>query len=116
MMQQEIKKYVRADLEEDGSFSASFCFPESFAGFDGHFPEQPVLPGVCLIQSVLVGAELASGRTLKVVEIVLAKFVAVVQPDEQITATCTMDETMVRAKIARGSDRVAELRLRIQDA
>ncbi len=37
----------------DGPCTASFCFPEDFLGFSGHFPNGPVLPGVCIVQAVI---------------------------------------------------------------
>lgn len=117
-MRKEIEQVVTVETPpQDGAFCASFCFPPSFAGFDGHFPGQPVLPGVCLIQAVWVAAELALGRKMDLVEMVLAKFVAVALPDEMLRAECSVsDDNMLRAKIGRGGDRVAEIRLRVRDA
>lgn len=98
------------------SFEAEFSFPETFVGFDGHFPDQSVLPGVCLVQAVLVAAEKALDQKLELAEIVLAKFFSISQPDEKLTAVCRVDEDMVRAKISRGEDRVAEIRLKVSYA
>ena len=115
-MKKDIKQFVHVEPEAEGTFSAEFCFPETFVGFDGHFPEQPVLPGVCLIQAVLVAAQKATGRNLVLSEMVLAKFISAVLPNDQLQAACKVDDEMVRAKLSRGEDRVAEIRLRIQDA
>ena len=112
-MNEEIKQHVRADSVEEGAFSAEFCFPSTFSGFDGHFPENPVLPGICLIQAVLAATEMARDQKLKLTEIALAKFFSVSQPGETLTAVCRVDEEMVRAKISRGEDRVAEIRLKV---
>lgn len=115
-MKKEIINYVQIDLAEEGTFSATFCFPPSFTGFDGHFPDNPVLPGICLVQAVLVAAEQALGQQLSLREIVLAKFISVVLPDDRLTAVCRVDEEWVRAKISRGEDRVAEVRLKVTHA
>lgn len=116
-MKKEIIKHVKVKAPGDGTFSAEFCFPASFVGFDGHFPQQPVLPGVCLIQAVLVAAEQALAKTLELEEIVLAKFIAFTLPDEKLSAACSVsDDGVVRAKIVRGEDRIAEIRLRVRDA
>lgn len=116
-MKQEIKNFIQVDSTGTaGAFVGSFCFPASFKGFDGHFPGQPVLPGVCLVQAVLVAAEQAQNRKLKLVEIVLSKFFAVTLPDEKLDVAIKMDENMVRAKISRGGERVAEVRLRVDYA
>ena len=115
-MQHALIEHVQVEPATAGSFSAEFSFPETFIGFDGHFPGQPVLPGVCLIQAVLVAAQQATGRNLELSEVVLAKFIAVVLPGEQVRAACKVDAEMVRAKLSRGEDRVAEIRLRVRDA
>lgn len=117
-MRIEISNCVQVETpRQDGVFSASFCFPSSFTGFDGHFPEQPVLPGICLVLAVIVAAEKALGKKLELEEMVLAKFFSVVLPDEALTAECRIsDDNMVRAKIAHGDNRVAEIRVRVRDA
>jgi 3-hydroxymyristoyl/3-hydroxydecanoyl-(acyl carrier protein) dehydratase len=42
--------HLNTDAE---SLTARFCFPEDFIGFKGHFPNHPVVPGVCKIQAIL---------------------------------------------------------------
>lgn len=111
-----VKKYIEVHSMEESCFSARCAFPESFTGFDGHFPDNPVLPGVCLIQAVLAAAEKATGRTIKLKEIVLAKFMNAVGPDESVDLACTRTENTVRAKLSRGEDRVAEIRLKVEYA
>ena len=59
---------------EGGGFSASLVLPDSFVGFQGHFPGSPVVPGVCLIQAVLVAAERVLGKPLRLDEVKVAKF------------------------------------------
>ncbi len=115
-MKKELTNYIHTAFTKEDSFSAEFCFPASFSGFDGHFPDQPVLPGVCLVEAVLVAAEQTLDQRLELTEIVLAKFFSVSQPNETLTAVCRVDEEMIRAKISRGDDRIAEVRLRIDYA
>jgi hypothetical protein len=55
------------------------------------------------------------GRSLELTDIVLAKFSAVVLPDEKLVARCRMDDDMVRAKLFRNDQRVAEIRLRFKN-
>jgi len=112
-MKQELREFIRIESAEEGAFTAEFRFPASFSGFSGHFPDQPVLPGVCLIQAVLVATEMALGREAALTEIVFAKFIAITQPDEILTAVCKVNDDMVRAKISSGEERVAEIRLRV---
>ena len=67
------------------SFSATLKPDATFPGFSGHFPGQPVLPGVCLIQAVAAATETATGRSLKIGSIDVAKFFRPVRPEESVT-------------------------------
>ena len=56
----------------DGSLSMRFTFPPEFSGFAGHFPGQPILPGVV---QVMAGALCASeGRSTRLEGLSRAKF------------------------------------------
>ncbi len=48
--------------------------------YQGHFPQQPVVPGVCMIQMIRELAEQAAGRTLMYSGISNIKFLSVVDP------------------------------------
>ena len=37
---------------DDGVVTGRFCFPESFIGFQGHFPGHPVMPGVLQVEAM----------------------------------------------------------------
>ncbi len=50
--------------------------------FEGHFPEMPILPGVCHMQMVVDAAAQVLNRHLKVEEGIDMKFTAVVDPRE----------------------------------
>lgn len=42
---------------EEGHYSCSMDFDPAFRGFEGHFPGNPIVPGVCLIEAGRVFAE-----------------------------------------------------------
>ena len=48
--------------------------------FAGHFPGQPVLPGVCMMQMVREVLETALGKRLRLVKAANIKFIALVTP------------------------------------
>ena len=106
-------------LAGDGStLSARFVFPEEFIGFQGHFPEKKILPGVCQVQCVLSMLEEHAKRPLTLREIVQVKFFTPVSPGEEITCVCrdvqnsTVDFT-VKAQMSRGDQKVSEMKLRL---
>jgi len=97
---------------------AHFRFGEDFIGFQGHFPGQKVLPGVCQIQCVQAVLEAWKGTTVRLREIVSAKYVLPVMPDEEISCSCLdikegADWVSLRAIITRGEEKISDFRLKV---
>ncbi len=69
---------------EDNKWSKSFLISEDFIGFQGHFPDKPIMPGVMqvLISEVTV-AEI-TGKNISLKEISQAKFTAPIDPKSNI--------------------------------
>ena len=70
-----------------GEVTASFCFPPDFTGFQGHFPGNPVLPGIVQILMAEVTAGRGNDRLLA--EVVRCKFLRPVSPGERVNVTAT---------------------------
>ena len=47
---------------ECGVWQARLLLQADFSGFNGHFQDNPVVPGVCLVQAVLLVCAEALGR------------------------------------------------------
>jgi 3-hydroxyacyl-[acyl-carrier-protein] dehydratase len=115
----EIRKCMTHVTETDpGNITALFRFPADFIGFQGHFPDNPVLPGVCKIQAVVALFEARHQQPARLKEVLSAKFFAPVGADEQLTfevveETPAENEFQVRATISSGDRRVATLALRL---
>lgn len=75
---------------EDG-WSYVYTLPQTFTGFDGHFPGYPILPAVVQVRMALLLVAEACGVTPVLRELVQAKFMAPLVPDTPI-------EVQVRAK------------------
>ncbi|MFZ1785642.1 MAG: 3-hydroxyacyl-ACP dehydratase [Ferruginibacter sp.] len=64
--------------------------------FEGHFPNQPVVPGVCMMQMVKEIVEQVLGKETNLVQAAELKFLAVINPQEnnliQATIMYTTDE------------------------
>ena len=98
--------------------TSHFIFPEDFVGFQGHFPSNKVLPGVCQIQCITSMLEKWKKKTVLIKEIVLAKFLFPVLPLEEVTCVCKDitdidDNLIVKAFISKGENRVAEFKLKV---
>lgn len=96
-----------------------FRYPISFVGFQGHFPDDPILPGVCLLQSLRLGLEKVWKTRLKITEILNAKFVSPVHPGDTIIfdvreTSRTPHAVSAKAKVTRDGRRVAELSVKLE--
>lgn len=115
-MRKEIDGFLKNVVTGEGTASAELIFPPSFTGFKGHFPEQPVLPGVCQITLALVLADRMRGQRTQLVAVTNAKFVAVVIPDQPLTISCVLKEEKLSAELTSNGERVAQFKLRVEDA
>lgn len=118
-IRREISRSMTGFAADGSVLSARFVFPGEFIGFQGHFPEKKVLPGVCHIQCVLSLLEAHGKRPVQLKEAVLVKFFHPVLPQEEILCTCRDaqdgdEEFTVRAVFVRGEQKVSELKLRVR--
>lgn len=79
-LQNNLYKIVNIDKEK-GCFHVALQ-PECLI-YKAHFPEQPITPGVCIIQIATELFELLQGKPLSLVEVVNAKFLSVINPLEK---------------------------------
>lgn len=68
-----------AHIDENDFRTMEFIFPPTFVGFDGHFPDRPILPGIVQVQAGMLTAGEGKMTLQKVVK---AKFSRIVSPDE----------------------------------
>jgi 3-hydroxyacyl-[acyl-carrier-protein] dehydratase len=71
-----VKKYAA----EGSEIKATLELDENHAVFKGHFPDQPVVPGVCMMQSVKELVERYVKQKLTVIEADNMKFLSVLDP------------------------------------
>ena len=106
------------EVAENGILTARFVFPADFLGFQGHFPDRPVLPAVCEIQAALAMLEASKKTEVELREIKLAKFSTPVTCDEEVVYACSMamesqDGAVVKATLAKDGKSVARFKLRV---
>ena len=106
-------------FEGDG-ISAEFIFPKDFVGFQGHFENNPILPGVCKIQAVIVMHEEFQHKTFRLIEVSQAKYFLPVTVDQKITLQChsklnpETGLTTVKVLVQKEKEKIAMLQLIIQ--
>ncbi|PIV44608.1 MAG: hypothetical protein COS28_00130 [Nitrospirae bacterium CG02_land_8_20_14_3_00_44_33] len=117
-IKKQIKEYMAGlEASEEGTLTASFNFGENFLGFQGHFPQEKVLPGVCHIQCITSMIEEYTGKPVLLKEIVSVKFLLPVFPSEEIVCTCRgikngQSDFVVRASVNRNGKAVSEIKLK----
>jgi 3-hydroxymyristoyl/3-hydroxydecanoyl-(acyl carrier protein) dehydratase len=74
-----------------GRIAARATFPRDFIGFDGHFPGRPVVPGFALIELVCEITRAVTGPR-ELGQVIVAKFLRPVAPDEGVDVTITVRE------------------------
>lgn len=102
ILKNNLYKILSSDIEEK-SYRLELI-PDSMI-YNAHFPEQPITPGVCIIQ---IASELLNefiGTPIELSAISNAKFLAVISPDETKCVTYTFkkiatDETTGEIKVS----------------
>lgn len=77
----------------DNTISCSVIFNATHTIFEGHFPQQPVVPGVCTIQMIKELLEQALHKNLFLRSTGQVKFLQLILPDVQPNATISWKET-----------------------
>jgi len=120
ILMREIRKcmYGLIGTAADKRVTARFLFPSTFIGFQGHFPERPVLAGVCEIQAVKVILREWKKVPVAIKEIILAKFYSPVTCGEELLFECREREengreAVVTTIVTGRGEKIAELRLRV---
>jgi 3-hydroxyacyl-[acyl-carrier-protein] dehydratase len=97
---------------------AEIVFERSFAGFEGHFPGFPILPGVVMLQLGCMLVGMARGQAMEIAHVGQAKFSGMVFPGDAVRLTANLDgsgdDVQATARIVRhgsgtGEDTVANM-------
>lgn len=106
--------FSRAD---DGTVSIDFKFAATDPVFAGHFPKQPLLPGVFQLEIARLGAEWLLGKPLSIREISKAKFLRPIVPSEVVKMTLKIatdnENVTVRATFSVGGQAAGETLLKL---
>ncbi|MDB5999762.1 MAG: long-chain fatty acid--CoA ligase [Rhizobacter sp.] len=83
-----------------------FVIAPDHAALPGHFPGRPIVPGVLLLDEVIIGVEAASNRRVQALKQV--KFAAALLPGEQaqVVFDVTNDSAQFSVDVQRGDERV----------
>lgn len=79
-------------LTDANTVTGKIVFTPDFPGFAGHFPGHPLVPGVCLVETVRCTLEKALHRNLVMVKIKSCRFRAQVLPQMSVEMKLTVKE------------------------
>ena len=103
---------------EPGLLEASFLFPSDFMGFSGHFPGNPVLPGI--VQIMAAACTAGSGIPLSLRQVKRCKFQRPVRPEELLQVRVRLekqsDATRAQAELRAAGEPCAVMTLIFADS
>ena len=67
--------------ESDDNASCDIHYDSGHAIFRGHFPGNPIVPGVCTLQMIMELMERAVGKSLRLVSASNVKYLQLITPD-----------------------------------
>lgn len=76
----------------ENQYSCFLDFDAGFTGFEGHFEGNPIVPGVCLIETARVIAEEITRKTLRTGKISQARFRRPILAGERAYVTVKLTE------------------------
>ena len=106
---------------EQGGVIGQFVFPSDYLGFAGHFPDNPVLPGVCMVHAAVVLQSAWQRAPVTLAAVVSAKWFAPAKPGQELmfeadaprAADPGQPGQVIRTRISCQGEKVAELVLRV---
>jgi 3-hydroxymyristoyl/3-hydroxydecanoyl-(acyl carrier protein) dehydratase len=89
-----MKWYVLRDLKQSDSkeLRADIEVPQDSPWFSGHFPGQPVLPGIAQLGMVLDTINQSSGQDMRVAGVSRVRFKQIIRPNDQLRIIATAQE------------------------
>jgi 3-hydroxyacyl-[acyl-carrier-protein] dehydratase len=85
--------------------------------YEGHFPDHPVVPGVCSLQMIVECAGKALGVPVMMVQASFVKFLGIVQPssDQRLEIDLQTDDAMsLKASVKSGERTVLSCKLKLE--
>jgi 3-hydroxymyristoyl/3-hydroxydecanoyl-(acyl carrier protein) dehydratase len=115
-----VREQIRSMLHvtsREGGFRAVFQVRADLQILPDHFRDAPLLPGVCMVQAVLLaGAEAAGASDLRLVRLKTAKMMQPILPGKEIiieadTSSDAFGNISIKARLFGGERRRAEFSL-----
>src|SRR5690606_34915961 len=90
---------ITANEKTAEGISAAVLLNKDHAIFKGHFPGNPVMPGVCMIQIIKELTEEATGKNLFLAVSSNIKFMAIINPEKKLDFQLAIDITQENGEV-----------------
>ncbi len=90
----DLVKFASIQNKEDGTYGMPFSLNENSTVFTGHFPNQPILPGVVMVEMTKRAAQIVLGVKLTLVSAGNFKFLKMVEPGVAATTILNFEITI----------------------
>lgn len=84
-----LEQAIRACFESAQDNQFIYVIPADFPAFEGHFPGNPLLPGVCQCSLCADALGRLNGRPMEIESISRSKFIAPIRPGQRVLITLT---------------------------
>jgi 3-hydroxyacyl-[acyl-carrier-protein] dehydratase len=106
-------------LNIDSNLSTEIKFDNNFIGFRGHFPENPILPGVVIINVMIRMLELFNNKKYVLSQIKQAKFIEPVSAETKISFYVKSDKSKdgirLNGKVLKSEKIISKISLVLQE-
>lgn len=120
LIHRQINELIQDQLEYiDDGLNLEIKFDKKFIGFQGHFPGNPVLPGVVMIKTMISMYELYQKKSFILSQIKQAKFIEPVFADTSILffVKSKIDDKgiILQGKVVKAQKIIAKISLILQE-
>jgi 3-hydroxymyristoyl/3-hydroxydecanoyl-(acyl carrier protein) dehydratase len=119
-----VRQQIRSMLQtepRDGGFRAVLKFDGNLSILSDHFPNQPILPGICMLQAVLIaGAEARGVGELHIRHLKNSKLLQPVLPGDELQIDADMSanpdgDILLKARLSSANQKRAEFSMIARD-
>lgn len=121
-----VREQIQSSLStqpREGGFIARFTLGPEFLLLPDHFPSQPIFPGICMLQAVLLAGAAARGLPdLRLLRLKNSKLLQPILPGDELTIDADMTdsketrpEIAIKAKLSVAGQKRAEFLLVAQE-
>jgi len=101
MVLKDFYKVLSEEKTNDSKYSITILVNEKHEVFKGHFPGNPIMPGVCMIQIIKELTEKITNETLMIQTLANVKFMALINPENNPELRLELDITMTEDNLVK---------------